>query len=259
MPVAPAKPAAPPAAEPAPAPTPEPAAAVAADDDIPLPDEPVDDYDAPVPDDGRPSTPRSVEPEPQPEPEPQTGLDVETARKRFQEVRAAVRERSKSLEPMLSNAVVDEIRDNVVILAHPIEVLVGRLSSPHAVSIMREALHEVFGTELDVQTIHKVVDVTAPTKNAAGQPDRQQRRAQTFSRPSRARGSSGEQSDAAAAPEAPAEPEEPEPPRQDDDIPDAERAEMVAEVQNAAPEGRFDPIKVAMELLQTELGARPLE
>ena len=78
-------------------------------------------------------------------------------------------------------------------------------------------------------------------------------------RPSRARGSSGEQSDAAAAPEAPAEPEEPEPPRQDDDIPDAERAEMVAEVQNATPEGRFDPNKVAMELLKTELGARPLE
>ena len=246
-------------ATPEPARTSEPAAVVAADDDIPLPDEPVDDYDAPVPDDGRPSTPRSVEPEPQPEPEPQTGLDVETARKRFQEVRAAVRERSKSLEPMLSNAVVDEIRDNIVILAHPVEVLVGRLSAPHAVNIMREALHEVFGTELDVQTIHKIVDVSAPAKNAAGQPDRQQRRAQTFSRPSRARGSSGEQSDAAAAPEAPAEPEEPEPPRQDDDIPDAERAEMVAEVQNATPEGRFDPNKVAMELLKTELGARPLE
>ena len=36
-------------------------------------------------------------------------------------------------------------------------------------------------------------------------------------------------------------------------------AEMVAEVQNATPEGRFDPNKVAMELLKTELGARPLE
>ncbi|WP_287001987.1 MULTISPECIES: DNA polymerase III subunit gamma and tau [Gordonia] len=229
------------------------------DDEIPLPDEPVDEFEAPIPDDGRPSAPRVVEPEPHPEPEPPSGLDVESARKRFQEVRAAVRERSKSLEPMLSNAVIDEIRDNTVVLAHPIEVLVGRLSAPHAVGIMREAFAEVFGTELDVATVHKVVDLNASTKSAAPQSDRQQRRTQTFSRPSRARSGSDGQAQAAATQDVPPEPEEPEPPRQDDDIPESERAEMVAEVQNAAPEGRFDPNKLAMELLQTELGARPLE
>ena len=246
------------APEPAVVPAQTPPASIV-DDDIPLPDEPVDDFEAPIPDDGRSATPRTIEPEPQSEPEPQTGLDVESARKRFQEVRAAVRERSKSLEPMLSNAVIDEIRDNTVVLAHPIEVLVGRLSAPHAVGIMREAFAEVFGTDLDVATVHKVVDVSAPAKNAAAQPDRQQRRTQTFARPSRARSTSDGQAEAAAAPEVPDEPEEPEPPRSDDEIPDSERAEMVAEVQNATPEGRFDPNKVAMELLQTELGARPLE
>jgi DNA polymerase-3 subunit gamma/tau len=34
---------------------------------------------------------------------------------------------------------------------------------------------------------------------------------------------------------------------------------MVADAQSASPEGRHDPDKLALELLKTELGARPLE
>lgn len=228
-------------------------------EDIPLPDEPFDEYDAP-PDE--PSSPRRApDPEPEPEAAPTVpGLDADTLRKRFQEVRAAVRAQSpqgKTVEPMLSPATVHDLDGDVVVLSHPTELLVGRLSAPHNVAIIRAALQEVFGTPLDVRTIHVPPGAAAP----AGAP-RQSRTAQqskprqTFSRPSRAR---DQGAPSAPAPEPVAEPEEPEPPRADEDIPDEERKEMVADAQAASPEGRHDPDKVALELLKTELGARPLE
>ncbi|QTI69248.1 DNA polymerase III subunit gamma and tau [Gordonia polyisoprenivorans] len=240
--------------EPEPEPEPEPIAEVAGfDDEIPLPDEPFDEYEAP-PDEPVPAAPRSA-PEPEPTPEPQTGLDPDTLRKRFQEVRTAVRTRSKSLEPMLSAAVVDDLDGTTVVLAHPIDVLVGRLSAPHAVSIIREALQEVFGTDLDVRTVHRDTSTPGPVAarpQAAAAPKRQ-----TFSRPSRTRADSAEGS--SPAPEPDPEPEEPEPPRSDEEISDDERAEMVADAHNATPDARIDPDKLALDLLQTELGARPLE
>ncbi|GAB24961.1 DNA polymerase III gamma/tau subunit [Gordonia polyisoprenivorans NBRC 16320 = JCM 10675] len=239
---------------PEPTPEPEPIPEVAGfDDEIPLPDEPFDEYDAP-PDEPVPAAPRSA-PEPEPTPAPQSGLDADTVRKRFQEVRTAVRTRSKSLEPMLSAAVVDDLDGTTVVLAHPIDVLVGRLSAPHAVSIIREALQEVFGTDLDVRAVHRDTSTPGPAAarpQAAAAPKRQ-----TFSRPSRARSDSAEGS--APAPEPDPEPEEPEPPRSDEEISDDERAEMVADAHNATPDARIDPDKLALDLLQTELGARPLE
>lgn len=239
---------------PEPTPEPEPIPEVAGfDDEIPLPDEPFDEYDAP-PDEPVPAAPRSA-PEREPTPAPESGLDADTVRKRFQEVRTAVRTRSKSLEPMLSAAVVDDLDGTTVVLAHPIDVLVGRLSAPHAVSIIREALQEVFGTDLDVRTVHRDTSTPGPVAarpQAAAAPKRQ-----TFSRPSRTRSDSAEGS--SPAPEPDPEPEEPEPPRSDEEISDDERAEMVADAHNATPDARIDPDKLALDLLQTELGARPLE
>ena len=62
-----------------------------------------------------------------------------------------------------------------------------------------------------------------------------------------------------AAPEPAPEPEEPEPPRADEELTDAERDEMVADARTGSPERRLDPDQVALELLKSELGARPLE
>lgn len=243
--------------EPEPDPEPDPESVVG--DDIPLPDEPFDEYDAP-PDE--PSSPRRT-PAPPAEPEPAPaapGLDVDTLRTRFQDFRAAVRaqpSQGRTVESMLSQATVHDLDGDTVVLAHPTEPLVGRLSAPHNVAIIRAALQEVFGTPLDVRTIHVPPGAAAP----AGAP-RQSRTAQqskprqTFSRPSRAR---DQGAPSAPAPEPVAEPEEPEPPRADEDIPDEERKEMVADAQAASPEGRHDPDKLALELLKTELGARPLE
>ena len=246
----------------APKPTPVPEPAPAADyDDIPLPDEPVDEYSVPPPD-AMPARPRPPEPartpEPEPEPAPSGGLDLETVSKRYQDIRAAVRSRSKSLEPMLSAAVIVALEGDTVVLAHPVEVLVGRLSAPHAVAIIRESLAEVFGVPLDVRTVHQPPGAAAPAGARGGGPaPRQQPKPKpSFSRPSRGR-SQGAPS--APAPEPPPEPEEPEPPRADEDIPEDERAEMVAEARTASPDQRLDPDQVALELLKSELGARPIE
>ncbi|MGW8813325.1 DNA polymerase III subunit gamma and tau [Gordonia terrae] len=246
-------------------PEPEPVAESASTspyDDIPLPDEPVDEDDVPPPD-AMPVRARRPEPAPEPEaeaePEPEApaGLDADSVRKRYQDFRAAVRERSKSLEPMLSAAVIADVDGTTVVLSHPVEVLVGRLSAPHAVTIIREALTEVFGTELDVRTVHQAPGAATPTGTSAAPPSKQPGKArQSYSRPSRARDQSATP---APAPEPVAEPEEPEPPRADEDIPHDERAEMVADARTGNPEQRLDPDQVALELLKSELGARPLE
>lgn len=256
-----------PQAEPEPTPEPErpqqdSTVSTAADDDIPLPDEPMDEYSTPEPESPAPA---SRAEEPVASPSAAGGLDAETVRKRFQEVRSAVRERSKSLEPMLSAAVVHDLDDQTVILTHPAEVLVGRLSAPHAIEILRDALRAVFESELDVRTVHSA-SAPAPTAAAAAPAAASQQRRPTYSRPSRANGQGGDRQvdtgdTGSGGADLPPEPEEPEPqePRSDDEISDAERDEMVAEAQSGRSEGRLDPETVAMDLLKNELGARPLE
>ena len=250
-PTAPQPPARVPAAEPR-------AAQAVSEDDIPLPDEPFDEFDAPPPDE--PSTRVAKQPDPEPEPVAAED-DLESMRKRFQDVRLAVRERSKSLEPMLSAAVIEGLDGDTVVLGHPIEVLVTRLSAPHAVEILRAALKEVFGKDLDVRTVKQTPGAASsgPATRATEKPAPKR---QTFDRPSQSRGqsSAGESSAETSPPPEPApEPEEPEPPRADDEIPDDERAEMVADAHTGESEGRLDPDQVAIELLKSELGARPLE
>ncbi|MFW0793468.1 DNA polymerase III subunit gamma and tau [Gordonia sp. CPCC 205515] len=239
-------------------------------DDIPLPDEP-SDFEAPPEGErgaARRQAPAAPTPEPEPEPAASGGLDVESMRKRFQDVRTAVRTRSKSLEPMLSAATIHDLQDQTVVIGHPAEVLVGRLSAPHATGILRDALREVFETELDVQTIHvppgAAVPTSTPTRTTS-EPQAPQQRPK-FSRPSRSGGQSGaEQSGGGTgqpSEELPPEPEpepEPTPPRSDEELTDAERDEMVADAHSGAPESRLDPDQVALELLKSELGARPIE
>ncbi|MDL9937604.1 DNA polymerase III subunit gamma and tau [Gordonia sp. ABSL1-1] len=235
------------------------------DDGIPLPEEPADDDEAPPDEPGvrRPAPTPPPEPEAEAEQPTSTGPDLETIRKRFQDVRSAVRQHSaqgKTVEAMLSAAVVAQVSDDAVVLSHPVEGLVGRLSAPHSVEIIRNALREVFEVDLDVSTVHQAPGAAAAAGPAAGANTRQQqpRKAQTFSRPSRTREPGPDTTGAPTPPPEP-EPEEPEPPRADEDIPDAERAEMVAEAKTASPDGRLDPDKVALELLKSELGARVVE
>ena len=221
-------------------------------DDIPLPDEPVDE-DALPPESATPSAAPRPEPTPEPEAPAPAGLTVEQVRERWQDIRTAVRGHTPVFEVMLSGAAVHDVNGTTVVLSHDSEPLVSRLSDARGTGVLRAALKEVFGTELDVRCVHAPAGASNPV---AGQqnPTKPAARKQAYSRPSR-----GRDQPVAAPSELPPEPEEPAPPRSDEEITDAERDEMIADAHSGAPSGRLDPDKIAMELLQTELGARPIE
>ncbi|MFT4128020.1 MAG: DNA polymerase III subunit gamma/tau, partial [Gordonia sp. (in: high G+C Gram-positive bacteria)] len=88
-------------------------------------------------------------------------------------------------------------------------------------------------------------------------PERPAPKRPAYARPSRTP-EPGQRPRPSTAPTPEPEPE-PEPPRSDDEISDAERAEMVADAHNSSPDPRVDPATVALELLQSQLGATPLE
>ena len=178
-----------------------------------------------------PSTepPPSLEPEPEPAPAPAAasappaGVSAEPSaadvRKVWSTVRDKVRERSRTTEVMLSGAIVRVVEDGTLILAHESAPLAKRLSEQRNADVIRDALKDLLG-----------VDWRVRCELGAGE--------------------------LAAVPDA----VEPEP---ESDPVDARRAEedgMIAEVgrdDDAAP--RRDPEEAALELLQTELGARRID
>ncbi|MGB3695932.1 MAG: DNA polymerase III subunit gamma/tau, partial [Gordonia sp. (in: high G+C Gram-positive bacteria)] len=95
------------------------------------------------------------------------------------------------------------------------------------------------------------------SSGAAEAPGQQPARRPVYTRPSRAHGAPPPDDGYDAPP--PPEPDEPAPPVPDEELTDAERDEMIAQAQNGTPDHRLDPDQVALELLKSELGARPIE
>ncbi|WP_132992441.1 DNA polymerase III subunit gamma and tau [Gordonia zhaorongruii] len=183
------------------------------------------------------------------------GLTVPVVSGRWPDIRAAVRTQSTVLEAMLSAAFVHDVVGTDIVLGHPHSALVGRLSDERGLRVLTTAVGEVFG---DGHTV-SVVQASPEAASAPGQANAPvQQRKQTFTRPSRPREQSAGHGPADAPPE-PEEPAEPEPPTPDDELSDAERDEMVAQAQTGSPDARLDPDQVALDLLKSELGARPVD
>jgi DNA polymerase-3 subunit gamma/tau len=206
-----------------------------------------------------PSEPETAltEPEPAPELEPApgeapSGLTLEEVQRRFGEVRAAMREHSPVFEAMLSGAFIHQVAESLITVGHTAEALAARLSQEERAQALRASFAKVFGTEIDVRTIHAQPG-TGPAE-AGTVPAAAQQPKQSYRRPSR--GGAEDTSD-----EVIPEPEEPSPePRPDEEISDAERDEMVAQAHDDSPSSQVrDPEEVALELLQSELGARVLD
>ncbi|SIR95999.1 DNA polymerase III subunit gamma and tau [Williamsia sterculiae] len=225
-------------------------------DEVPLPPEPMDEEPP------EPVVDEISEPQPTPAPatdEADPAAALERVRKAWPEIRAAVRERDKVVEVMLSGAAVVSVDGDRVVLTHENAPLAARLSSPRGAGVLGTALAAVLGGDWEVRC-----DVgSAPPAPAAAPPqaaDRQSRSA-GFTRPSRGR----DRADTTVTDDPPPEPEEPEPaevdpgPIPDEDITDDDRAEMVAGAQNASPDERHDPDKAALKLLTDELGAHPID
>ena len=175
----------------------------------------------PAPESSAPPTP---EPDATPPPTPPSvgGAAEPSAaavRSMWSTVRDKVRERSRTTEVMLAGAIVRAVEDNTLILAHESAPLARRLSEQRNTDVIRDALKDALGVDWRVRC---EVGVGEPMGASA-----------------------------------------PVPPEPEPDPVETQRAEedsMIAEVdhdEDAAP--RRDPEEVALELLQTELGARRID
>jgi DNA polymerase-3 subunit gamma/tau len=134
-------------------------------------------------------------------------------------VREKVRQRSRTTEVMLAGAIVRAVENNTLILGHESAPLAKRLSEQRNADVIRDALKDALG-----------VDWRVRCEVGVGQPVQE------------------------------AEPLPPEPESDPVEVQRAEEDSMIAEVgrdEDAAP--RRDPEEVALELLQSELGARKIE
>ncbi|GAY14105.1 DNA polymerase III subunits gamma/tau [Mycobacterium sp. shizuoka-1] len=224
------------AAAPAPAPAPEPVATpepvarpepVAKPEPVARPElvakpEPVPEPPAPPPPATEPAAPPAP-PAPEPAAAPAAAHVGEpgaaAVRSMWSTVREKVKQRSRTTEVMLAGAIVRAVEDNTLVLGHESAPLAKRLSEQRNADVIRDALKDALGVNWRVRC-----------EVGVGQP----------------------------VPQAEPLPPEPEP-----DPVEAQRAEedsMIAEVgrdEDAAP--RRDPEEVALELLQSELGARKID
>ncbi len=160
------------------------------------------------------------EPEPAPTPAPTAGEpDAAAVRSMWTTVRDKVRQRSRTTEVMLSGATVRAVENDVLVLVHESAPLAKRLSEQRNSDVIREALKDALGVDWRVRC------------EVGGAPEQPPA-------PSMAPAAPAHRSAEVQAEE-----------------------EMLAEAAEAdssdAP--RRDPEEVALELLQSELGARKIE
>jgi DNA polymerase-3 subunit gamma/tau len=153
-------------------------------------------------------------------------------------VRDKVRQRSRTTEVMLAGATVRAVDGNTLVLTHESAPLAKRLSEQRNADVIAEALKDALGVSWRVRC-----DVGAPGAAPAAAPVSAQ-----------------------AAPRAVVKPVVPQrevPPPPVESVADAQREEeesMLAEAGRDDPAApRRDPEEVALELLQSELGARRID
>jgi DNA polymerase III subunit gamma/tau len=216
---------------------------------IPLADKPSPVAPPEPPDVPTPSPPAAAEPErepersqPAPEPSPPAAAPGEpgaaAVRTLWPTVRDKVRQRSRTTEVMLAGATVRAVEGDTLVLSHESAPLAKRLSEQRNADVIAEALKDALGVDWRVRC-----EAGTPTAAASEDPPAP---ARPVERPNRR-----------VVPPAPAPPE---PPAADDSAQRAEEESMLAEASHddsSAP--RRDPEEAALELLQTELGARRID
>jgi DNA polymerase-3 subunit gamma/tau len=191
---------------------------------------------------------RKAEPKPKPAPEPPPipgpeavaesasapgELNAAAVRTMWPTVRDKVRQRSRTTEVMLAGATVRAVDDNTLVLTHASAPLAKRLSEQRNADVIAEALKDALGVNWRVRC-----EAGAPAP-AAGVPPASE-----------------------GANPLTAEVQE-KPPSESADADSAQRQEeehMLAEAGRSDPSApRRDPEEVALELLQSELGARRID
>ncbi|MGN7133816.1 DNA polymerase III subunits gamma/tau [Rhodococcoides corynebacterioides] len=266
----------PPRQEPPQQPHQEPPAREPAAQEPPRPEEPTREA-TPTPEPEPAAAPEYAhEPEPAAEPDPEpiaaSGPDAADIRAVWSEVRTKVRERSRTVEVMLSGATVRAVTDGTLVLAHDSAPLAKRLVEPRNAAVIVDALRDVFGVEWTVQCeVGGAAAAPAPAAAPAAAP-KERPAPPRFSRPSR---STPPPPPSSASPDARGGSDDIPPPPEEPDYPDPgydsydgppppespeEQEEMMKQAKEPVdPATRRDPDEVALELLQTELGATPIK
>jgi DNA polymerase III subunit gamma/tau len=199
-----------------------------------------------------PPPPAAAEPEhepehsqPAPEPTPSAAGPGEpgaaAVRTLWPTVRDKVRQRSRTTEVMLAGATVRAVEGNTLVLSHESAPLAKRLCEQRNADVIAEALKDALGVDWRVRC-----EAGTPTLSAAEEPPAPARR------PERGGGPANR---TVARPSAP-----PEAPADDDSAQRAEEERMLAEASHDdSSTPRRDPEEAALELLQTELGARRID
>ncbi|MEE2035007.1 DNA polymerase III subunit gamma and tau [Rhodococcus chondri] len=215
-----------------------------------------------------------------------SGPDAAAMRAVWSEVRSKVRDRSRTVEVMLSGATVRAVEGNRVVLVHDSVPLVKRLAEPRNATVIAAALHDLFGAEFEVTCVHGSA-ASAPAKAAPSQKQSRPAGQPRFSRPSQMKQAPPPQSppppnsrpaatngvtdagelDEIPPPEAPDLPDDPGPapgyeaPPADPSVMTPEDVdEMFAEAATPGdPSARRDPEDVAIELLQKTFGAKRID
>ncbi|WP_077078806.1 DNA polymerase III subunits gamma/tau [Mycobacterium numidiamassiliense] len=223
-------------AEPKPQPVADPVAA-------PPPEPPPAPEPTPAPDPVAASPDPVPNPEHHPAPEPEKAsapgeLNAAAVRSMWPTVRDKVRQRSRTTEVMLAGATVRAVEDNTLVLTHESAPLAKRLSEQRNADVIAEALKDALGVNWRVRC-----DTGSPSPAAAAPPPASGRAAPPARR-------------VAPPPTVEAETPVPEPDSSEQD----DEEIMLAEAGRTDPSApRRDPEEVALELLQTELGARRID
>jgi DNA polymerase III subunit gamma/tau len=224
----------------------------------PVPERPVPERPAasawPTPQASGPQTEPADPAAPQPAAAPSGAIDAAGVRRLWSELLASVRKNSRSTEAMLTNATVQSIEGDTVVIAHPAAPLARRLGEPRNVDAIAKALGEVLGGQWHVKCVHGTQSAAA-TQSAAVKPRNDP---PTFTRPKQAAPQPAPQQPAPEPPRAPTpapsadEPPLPEPP--DDDFYEDEGVPPAPPVVEERDE-EADMVR----LLADKLGARPIE
>jgi DNA polymerase-3 subunit gamma/tau len=179
-------------------------------------------------------------------------LDAAGLRRVWSELLGAVRKASRSTEAMLTNATVQSVDGNVVVIAHTAAPLARRLGEPRNVEAVAQALTAVLGGTWQVRCVHAEPGAgPATTSTPAARPVAQPPQ-RTYEAPSRANNRPAPTED---APPPPPEPELPPEPEDEDEL-----MAQAAHAPDAASDGsRQDPEETMLKLLADKLGARPLD
>jgi DNA polymerase-3 subunit gamma/tau len=145
--------------------------------------------------------------------------DAAAVRSMWTTVREKVRERRRPTDVMLDGAIVLAVEGDTLVLSHVSPPLANRLNEVRNVEIIRDALKDALGVDWNIRC--EAGAPTAPEPVARPRP--------------------------APVPETP-------PPSDEDD-----QESMLAQAVHEETGPRRDPEEVALELLQSELGARRVE